>query len=170
MIFESRLTPSGLFSYHTASENSNLASDLGFWKKASCFGFSLVMYKWIHEDTSRYMNLVESTLVVLCCLIMGHCDEIISISVLLKLEALAAKWTLAFTTTATPVKSCVKPEFVKKSVRSVWTHKRTIVNLNKIWRFNYWLMLDVLFSLSSQGFSLLSNILLLRLKAGLRLT
>lgn len=52
MIFESRLTPSSLFSYHTASENSNLASDLGFWKKASCFGFNLIMYKWIREYAS----------------------------------------------------------------------------------------------------------------------
>ena len=53
MIFESRrLTPSGLFTYHTASENRNFASDLGFWKKASCSGFSLLAYSWKHENAS----------------------------------------------------------------------------------------------------------------------
>ena len=105
MTFDSRLTPSGLFSYHTASENQNFAYDLGFWKKASCFGFSLL--RTIENmKMCRHLGqccigkfafpgliglLIESTLVILCQLVIGHRYEIVSISILRKLEAVAAK-------------------------------------------------------------------------------
>ena len=150
-------TPSGLFSYQTASFFVTLG--FGYWKNAVQDGFSFatnnfrpaeasssapVLYSLVSRSAEGLLFsppgwfFVASSWVMTCVFA--------AIGIARKLQTVVAKISLALSSTSAPVKGNVKPRSSQQSGWSCHAKEQTRSNFYKFSRFNNWFMLNIFFA------------------------
>ena len=83
---------------------------------------------------------------VFCGFFVGHDRVFPAVGIVRELETVAAKISLAVSSTSAPVKGNVKPRSSQQSGWSCHAKERAGSNFYKVSRFNNWFVLNILFA------------------------